>query len=429
MSLHHALALLVLLPGCGPEPVTDLAGCPDATCRQQRLLGDFDADPVATVTLLGALESVEQEVLVRSLAEARPHQLEASCAAAAPQSPTWAICGRLKERPHLIWGKKSPAPEAKAPRAAPGPDSRHPPVPSIAGGEVQPAAQECARRFPDLPAGRDECIFQGAEALARAEGWQATADVLGLCVAAGEYVHGCQHHTIATLLPPVPAADRAAPEDLEATHQALAALRDAVGPDLADAYEGFFWSLWTIHAFRHAAAVDGRLLQVLPPVAHPHVRVTAAYRAMQLSGVEAHPGLEGWVSALSDALAQPGTPRPGGLHEVTLWKARDFWPADMRRAGEHEIPAVFCMGPGRRAVADAPGEDLEIAVLEASARLEAPPPAAFYAEVVAQHSSLTTRWTALRLQGALYPHTLAELDLDVAPELLRARADKPVRER
>ena len=156
MSLHHALCLLALLPACGPEPVTDLAGCPDATCRQQRLLDEFDADPVATVVVLGGLEPVEQEVLVRSLAEARPHALEASCSAAAPSSPTWAICGRLKERPHLIWGKKSPSPESRPPRAAPGPDSRHPPLPSLAGGAAQPVALDCAARFPDLPAGRDE---------------------------------------------------------------------------------------------------------------------------------------------------------------------------------------------------------------------------------------------------------------------------------
>jgi hypothetical protein len=429
MSTLRSIVLLAMLAGCGPEPVTDLAGCPDAACRQQRLLEDFDADPEATVAMLGELEPVEQEALVRSLAVARPDALEGSCAAAAPRSPTWSICGRLKERPHLIRGKKRAEPEATRPRLAPGPDSQHPPVPALAGAEDLPAAQDCARRFAALPKGRDECVFQAAEALARAQGWRATPEVLTLCVGAGDFVHGCLHHSLATLMPPVPAADRAAPEDLTEALAALEALRSVVGPELADAYESFFWGLWTTHAFRHASHVDGRLLQVLPPEAQPHVRVAAAYRLLQLHGVESQPALEAWVEELGAALADAGSASPGSRHEVTLWKARDFWPDDMRKAGEHEIPAVFCMGPGRRALADDAGEDLRIALLEASARLEQPPAAAFYAQVLDGQSSLTLRWTALRLLGALYPEALTSLDLSGAPELLRARADKPVRDR
>ena len=430
MPLQRLLAIALLpLLACGPEPAQDIAGCGDAACRQQLLFTAFDADPVATVALLGGLEPVEQEALVRALAEQRPDALELSCGAVVSGSPAWGLCSRLRERPHLVRGRRGTPTQEQPQRSAPGPVSRHPPIPTQVAAPARAVVQGCAERFPELPASQDECLFQAAEALASAERWRATDRVVPLCVAAGDYVHGCLHHSIATMLPPLPAADLAAPEDLAETLQAVAALGQAVGADQAAAYESFFWGMWTLHSFRNAQQVDGRLLQVLPPAAVHHVRMAAALRWLQLRGGTLEPDLDLWVDALEAALAEPGSPSPGSRHQATLWKARDFWPDDLIRAGEQDVPAVFCLGPGRRPVSDDPQEDLRLALLEASARLGRPPGQDFYLGVAQGEGSPLVRWTAVRLLGALYPEALGQLDLTDAPTMLRLRAGSPLRER
>lgn len=425
--MRLALALLLPLIACDPAPGDALARCGDAACRQRQLLGAFDAEPEATVALLGGLEPVEQEALVRVLAEQRTDALEQRCDQVEQGSPAWAICGRLKARPHLVRGRRDPEQERAVTRDAAGPVSRHPPIPNPTGAVPKDSAQACASRFPNLPDAQAECLFQHAEALAQAEGWRGSERVVALCVAAGDFAHGCMHHSLAALLPPIPAADRVAPEDLSEATQAVAALEAAVGSEHADTYRDFFWSLWTLHAFRAAERVDGRALAVLPPEAHPHARMAAAFRMLQLER-GAEPDLEAWTQQLEAALARPGEPRPGSRHPATLWKARDFWPDDLRSAGEQQIPAAFCLGPGRRPVSDDPREELQIALLEASARLPQPPDAAFYAGVLERHESPLLRWTAVRLLGALHPEALAALDLSADPPLVRVRAAHPLRE-
>jgi hypothetical protein len=427
-TMRFALALNLSLMACSPAPGDALALCGDAACRQQRLLGAFDAAPGETLALLGGLEPVEQEALVRTLAEQRPDALELGCDRLERGSPAWSLCARSKARPHLVRGRKDPAAQGPPVREAAGPASRHPVVPPPRGAVPKDSAAACAERSSGLPASQAECLFQHAEALAQAEGWRASERVVALCVAAGDFVHGCMHHSLAMMLPPVPAADRVTSEDLIEATQALSALEAAVGEELAASYRSFFWSLWTLHAFRAAQRVDGRALAVLPSEAHPHVRMAAAFRWLQL---ERHPepDLEAWTRTLEAALAQPGEPRPGSRHAATLWKARDFWPDDLRAAGEQHVPAAFCLGPGRRPVSEDPREDLQLALLEASARLAAPPDAAFYADLVQRSESPLLRWTSVRLLGALYPDALAALDLSAAPPLVRARAAQPLRER
>ncbi len=429
------LTLLLLACGSDPsepvEPVppgdpVQLSDCADPSCRQRLLLPAFSVDPVGTMASLGGLDPVEQETLVRALADAAPDALEASCQGVRPKTPAWNVCGPLLERPHLIRGRKAPAAQEPEERLAPGPGFHHPPVPSLEEGPKPQAVLDCATSAAS-EAARNECIFHAAEELARSQRWRATGEILRLCVAAGHFVHGCTHHSIATLLPDVPAADAAAPEDLPQAEQALASLREAVGPDHAALYEDFFWALWTSQAFRNAGAVNGRLLQVLPEPAWPHVRVAAAYQLLRRAGMDAEPDLDAWTARFEAAMADPGTPRPGSRHRSTLWKARDYWPEDLRRAGEHQIPAAFCMGPGRRAVAAEAREDLQLALLEASARLEAPPAPEFYGAVVNSDAPLTVRWTALRLLGALHPTALQGLELDSEEELLLARLREPVR--
>ncbi len=426
------LALLALLPllACTSDPARDLSACDAAACRQLHLLTAFDVDAEATVSVLAGLEPVEQETLVRALAEQRPDALEASCGAVADGSPAWAICSRLRERPHLVRGRRGTHSEERPPRTAAGPDSRHPPIPTPVTTPPKDSAQACQQQFPGVPAAQAECLFTHAEALARAEGWRGADRMVALCAEAGDFVHGCLHHSIATMLPPMPAADRAAPEDLAESLQAVDALAGAVGDDQADAYRSFFWAMWTLHSFRAAQRIDGRLLQVLPADAHAHVRMAAAFRLLQRKdGPVGLEDLDAWTELLQAGLDDPGQAQPGSRHEATLWKARDFWPDDLLQAGEQNVPAVFCLGPGRRPLSDDPVEDLQLTLLEASARLNQPPPASFYAGIVASERSMLLRWTAVRLLGALYPEEVAALDLRGEPPLLRLRAANPLREK
>jgi hypothetical protein len=429
-SLRGALPVLFIALSCAPEPEVIVEDCLELPCMIQRLLPAFDQDASATLARLAERGPVEQEALVRHLIEARPDQLEEICRGLGPDSAAWSVCVRLRDRPHLIRGRRAEPAPAPGERAASGPAQRHPPVPASApdASRSDPLVRDCQQRFVGDQRQLSECLFRGAEALADAERWGASERVVQLCVAAGDFSHGCLHHSISKLLPDVPAADRAAPEDLEESLAALASIEAAVGPALAPLYRDFYWSIWTVHSFLHAETIDGRLLRVLPPEAHPHVRMAAVHRALQRQPPERWAGLEASVEHFSSLLEQAGTARAGSAHRPDKRKARDLWPDDLVRGGEDRVPAVFCLGPGRRPTSDDPGMDLQLAVLEASARLSSPPPASFYLEVLEGDGPDVLRWTALRVLGALYPERAAALDMSDEAPLLRVRAEQPVRD-
>ncbi len=453
-------ALILLAASCTRAPTSLLEACADAPCRAEQVLPAFDADPPGTLGILAGFEPLELEALLRHLIEARPDALESICRGLGSDSPAWGVCGRLRERPHLIRARVGPREPEREDRPAPGPSKRHPPVPDIElavlGDPNQPRAlpvgceagwpcvaeaavtqldgaggivpgQACYEGY-TAESQRNECLFQVAEALAERQRWPAVGAVVRLCVAAGDFAHGCMHHSISKLMPDLPAADRAAPEDLVDTLAAIQSLRQAVGPDAADLYEDFFWSIWTTHSARRASKVDGRLLTLLPPQAAPHVRMAAAYEHLRRLGPTAWTSLPSLVDGLAEALADAGQPNPGTRHRASLWKARDFWPDDLLKASEQRIPAAFCMGPGRRPVSEDLQLDLQLAVLEASARMQPPPEASFYLAVFNGYGDDTLRWTALRLLGGLYPEELQKLDLEQEKVILRVRAEHPVKE-
>lgn len=182
-----------------------------------------------------------------------------------------------------------------------------------------------------------------------------------------------------------------------------------------------FWSAWTFTSTHVAPAVTGDLLDHVPPEALPHARMATTWAALR--GAWGHPDtptdLEGLVRLAAEALDRRGVGDLPPLPGATLVEQGEgvLWTAD--RPGEEQVPAVYCMGPGRRAVADDPSVGLQIAVLEATARLSPPPPPSLYADVLGSDRPEYVRWTAARIGRALYPD-LAPPRPDPSP-LVQAR--------
>ena len=250
--------------------------------------------------------------------------------------------------------------------------------------------------------------------------WGWLGGALRLCAMTESLAPGCVHHVVAASFPDVPRADQAAPEDLETSMRVLANLRETVGTDLADLYTDFFWATWTAHSVQEVDAIDGRLLQVLPPEAVPHIRVALAWALLRERDRQDW-ALDALVDELEQRLADPGTPRAGSLRDVGDVRPRDTWPRDLQGSDEDTIPAAFCMGVGRRAVSPEPRTDLAIALLEAAARLQHSAPPEFYLSVVGSDHPLWVRWTAARIAQQLSPGSLATIDPDQVPPLVRAR--------
>ncbi len=460
MSFRLLPHLWLAFAACSPSSTVDLGACQSAACRSQSVLLAFDTHPTDTLAVLTGLQTVEKESLLRHLVTARPQDIELICGGLmAPDGPGWGVCSRLRERPHLLHSKITLRDPERSTRPAPGPETRHPPSPSsrletptdptapsalpedcqpgwpcvteVAIRQLNstrpiPPGQACLEGFVQEEKLRHECLFRVAEALAEGKRWKAAEPVLRLCASTGSFVHGCLRHTISTLMPDIPAADTAEPKHLQESLKAIDALRDAVDPEFADLYGDFFWAIWTTQSLRLSKRIDSSLLQLLPPEARPHVHMAAAYELLRRIDPMQRTDLASLVDRLEGRLAAPRQPGRVVHHRATLWNPPDFWPDDLQEGFEQKIPAAFCMGVGRRPTSDIPHLDLELAVLEATARLPTQPPARFYLAVLNEHPEDLVRWTALRLLGALYPEELSHLELEDEPVLLRMRVPFPV---
>ncbi|MFH1469956.1 MAG: hypothetical protein ABIO70_36565 [Pseudomonadota bacterium] len=450
------LAALLFAAACSTQGA--LQACPDPDCRAAVVQREFATNPVRSAEVLATLAPLEQEVLVRALAQGYPEDLMGLCAALVADSAGRVACEHMQRRPHLRLGTKARDVQPVAARQAPGPATRHPALPQLEPpGEVERAAARvdlgacegdpscitglataaaaegwgmragaiCAEGFSGAATSQQECDFRSAEALADARRWRATDEVVALCSWAGTFAHGCVQHSIVKMFPDLPAADAAGPEDVAESLEAVAALERAVGPALAAEYTDLFWAMWTASSFAHAERVDGRLLQVLPPAAWPHVRMGAAWWFLERYPLEGSADLDVWTAALGARLADPGRAHPAAHHPPEHGKERCFWPDDLDDSPEGTVPAVFCMGPARRPAAQDPGLDLELALLEASGRIEHPPELEFYRTVLESERDILVRWTALRLLGARDPASAWGYDQPGAPALLRLRARQP----
>lgn len=382
------IALWAVLACGGPTAWVD---CTDADCRQQALVQAMAETPQAVEQAFPGLDPTEQAVLIDLLARENPQAVEPLCRRLPPESPAWQRCARLKERPHL----SMQAPRERPPppvRAGSGPFSSHLPPPE---GALPTVDLPCQDRSDEAAS---ECLFRAAEALVQRSGPAALPQALAHCAAAGPFQIPCTEHVVVLGLPPIPPADRATRADVDAAVATIAVLRELAGPELADDYEDMAWARWTAQSFATATAPTGALLDALPPLAAPHVRMGLAMHVAQGT-----PDLRTWMTALQALVdSRPPIPDgPAGGAPPRLDKPTDFWVKELPT--EAAVPAGFCLGPGRRATAQDPGLDSMIALLEAAARQSPPAPDTFFLSLIGGPDPELVRWTAARLAVALNP--------------------------
>jgi hypothetical protein len=450
--------MLLLLLGCtdAPAPVPQTAGwaaCPDPICRHETLDQSWQTEPEVVLATLPDLDPIEQQTLVQFLLTSHPQEQQRICGALPESSPGGQHCARVKARPHLTQSKNRQI-TAFSPRPGGGP-SRNILLPPRVGpapwegrdridlgdcardtacvteraisaalsGDLAMAGTICRSGASSLEETRWECLFETAEAIARTGRSSQWSQAVTLCVAAQSFVHGCLHHTLTLAMPDIPPADGFSPADITAARQAAADFSSAVGGgELGGLYADRMWASWTWQAYFHATEVTGQLLAVLPPEAHPHVRLAAASRMLE-AGTDWSVSLADLHDTLDAILARQDPPQSHGtLHRPTSRKRPDFWPEDL--AHEDTIPAIYCTGDSRRATDPDPGIDAQLAILEAAGRLDSPPPSEFFANVVRDTDAPeVVRWTAARILSGRdrdVAATLVGVDLTL---LIRGRLD------
>jgi hypothetical protein len=458
------MCFLLILLACQPDaPLVALEACEDQACRSAAMLPAWQHDPAGTRAWLLALEDpTVQATLIEGLALELPDDAAALCRELPAEGHARTRCERRVVRPHLEGRGKPLAKEAGAASAA-GPRSATLPLleleaapwsnaspgdlaealatceagePVLCGrlvsrerataGQWEPAGLACQAGDPSQGQDYAECLFQAAEVLAETGGAGTLPHALRLC-SWSRFGPMCVAHSLTLVGPAVPAADSIAQADIDAAQDVARAIRDASEgqPRLGATWEDRYWSSWTASTYKHASALDGRLLALLPDAAQGHGRVAMAARLLagrDLTGVT----LDDLIHDFEAAAAEPGVePDPRGQaqrFDLVTWHHQQTWAFD--RNEERDIPASWVMGPARRAVADEPDAELRIAVLEAAAQLREPPPASFFLAVVGDESEhRLVRWTGARIGGYLDPEAAAALsDPD---SLVQQALDRP----
>ena len=437
VSLFCVGTLAWFAAGCAPR----LADCGDPACRATAVEPAFRAAPLDTLTGLAALpDPVEQAALIEALMYAFPSQASAICRSTPTNSLAAERCGRLALRPHLFTDLAAQVAPRMPRRAGP---SRELPIASDApipweqrpadvaalrancgqsapclndeamrraeAGELESAGQLCALAWPVGSAVRAECVFQVAERLTLTFGAERLIDALAGCAGADKLAENCTQHVILLSIPPPTPADQPDPQKVAAMLELIGRLKGAASADRAAEYADLAWSVWTREAALRADAPSGRLLAVLPAAAAPHVRMAAAWR-YALGHPNAEAGVREGVPSLKAAFADRGpvSASPSG-QPLAAVQPRALWRWD-RVAADADQPAAYALGAGRRLVSSDPDVDLQIALLEAYARLPEPTVFPALAALLGTDAPVDVRWTAARLA--------AELDLEAAKGLL-----------
>ncbi|MBN1336568.1 MAG: hypothetical protein JXB39_11475 [Deltaproteobacteria bacterium] len=443
--------LPLLLAACsGP---VDFASCTDAPCIEEAVLAGWGRDPAATAARVAAIEDpVVRLAAVTTLAEAHPGETRALCRAL-PEGEARRRCDDVNGRLHLAprpadAARSGSATPASDPLAVRGPsmtlllpsrplgsvplpwarvasvdvDCPHPLLSNVCGAE---AAEEAARlgawaraigacRGLEPGPWRDECAFQAAEAALETHGSAAGGEAALLCLESGAFSPSCLAHAAMALGGrAAPAADDASRGAWNAVLEGERAMSERlvpIDPILARRVSERLWSEATLASYQRAVHLVGNPLDVLPPVAAPHVRAALAWRLWAMEGRRART-LADWQARIDRALGdrsdqtRPVSEPVPRLRVITLWEV--FLP------GEAQMPTVLYLGQARRAVAEDPSTDALLCLLEAAARLSLPtsPAAAgatgspdagllLFAEAL-DHPVPVVRWTAGRLLAAI----------------------------
>ena len=430
--------LLISLLACA-DPYQKWSSCEDAGCRAEVAEEAFTHSPDKVVSDVVAMsDQLEQAVLLEQLATAHPEYRDALCQGVSDSSKAARRCEQLMLRPHLFEVRYKRSPDAGKRKAA-GPSEGAPPAAEVPAfwstsydaaaiwegcdegdsgclrnmalrradeRQAELAVQTCLEAWPEGQA-RSECLFQSAERLAGSGGNEELERSLAMCNAAGELVRHCAQHVLSRVLPPSCPSDRpdkqCVDDIIAATDNIKTTIGGRSGPLMAD----YAWGLWTRASFFTADEVTGHLLTALPAEAHPHVRMGAAWRYLQLHPPTESTTLDQVAGQLKGALAKTGPLRssPTGIvaDEQAIAGAlpnqADNWLKDYSDH-EAELPALYCMGIGRRAFSANPDDDLRIVALEAGAQVTPLAPAAYFTEVVGSEQAPVVQWTAARLYAS-----------------------------
>jgi len=394
--------------------------CETAECRQAAVLQAWAADPEEGLALLLALpDEVERTATAVQVLEVHPKEVGPLCGRL-PQGATLERCIRVSRRPHL-----NPPKEERGKRPlffdqledvdqnhAPGevtPDLgscgssqdlisclREAALAKAQVGDVRAAAALCAAiPLTSNPPERwrSDCFFNAAERLVEIQGHNHYAQAVGLCHEAKKYFAPCVTHLLMSMARVVPAADEKGAQEWVAAREAASAIAAYwAGTSLAERLVDGFWALATGMAMHSAPEVSGDLLEHVPPEAVPHVRAAAAARMLAI-GRSKESTLKGWSNAVSAALKLRKNQELRRSRHRRYRVADAQWP---RRVGEKDgMKIIFYNGPAVRVVAEDPGIDMTICVLEAAARLD-PVPTELLRDGLA-HRDRRVRWTAEQL--------------------------------
>jgi hypothetical protein len=437
------------------------SNCRDAECRLRTAEAAWLANQQGVAADLAGLDPIEQAGVVEVLAHAYPGDRERICAAVGPHTAAGRRCSKIELRPHLYRAadeRGDPELRRASSVGRAGYLPRDPGLPApwdgqLAGheelvgdcgddpgcvqtrawraanaGNAVHAGLGCARAWPLASAVRAECLFRVAEHLLDEDGAARIFDALATCEHAYPLTGNCVQHVLVLTLPRPPPADRADLASIGLVQELIARLRGRLAADVAADYAALVWSLWTRDSYASATSIDGSYLDVLEPEAAPHVRAAAAWALFRTDPTLAT-DLDAAVEQLQARLAtrrilvsvrQAGRPPATGLRQEsppTLW-------SEDATEQQASMPAIWCLGAGRRTTVADPLDDLRIAVLEAAARLQPPPGQAFFLNVLGSEHGFEVRWTAARLGAALYGGAVAswsskESDPRVSAELGR----------
>lgn len=403
--MHTALFVAVMvLAGCGErDPIARLEACSNDPCRLAALPPAWDADPELAWTTITttAADPLAQATMVAWLAARRPGALEGRCTSLPGGGPQ-ERCLRLTRRPHLRPAHGAGTqPDAAVSRQGRGPANARVPLPSDPATVGEPGCDDV---------GTYDCAFLSAERAVLEGGLQALERALGLC-AHSAHDADCAEHCLELALPPVPVASPITQDMLEQARAAVIRYRAVAGdPRHADLYEGWLWSVWLGSALGHD---DAGLPPpaAMPSAALPHLRFAAAWQVVRADEPAAGFDLDALTRAAQGAMDDFTllTSQPGAMRPATITQTRHSWNGN--RPGEGAVDAAWCMGSTRRASHVDAQIDLRIAVLEALARLDQPPPASAFLALVHTDEPESVRWTAARIGAVLDPEAAGSLDV------------------
>jgi hypothetical protein len=199
-----------------------------------------------------------------------------------------------------------------------------------------------------------------AEESVRQRGTLAYGNAVELCLQAGEFSDNCQQHLIMQLAQVAPDADsRSDWQSIFSAHNAIQSTWGWRDKDLEFKYQHRLWAESIGISFSGVNKINGNLLDVVPPMFHPHVYAAAARRLFQLEEINKH-SLAEWSTLLMSKLEHRSN-KPESINlQRRFLSVPDLW--------EGTEQSINYLATSRRLTSSNPQVDVQICILEAAAR-------------------------------------------------------------